>query len=260
MQVTLFNKVLTNPGGNEGARGLQQMALLSEQMGSPYFWLSTLLGIAFFALLVLSIYGYVLNCLHRESGAPGTEITVAEVWAVVRREFLSSYLSIFGLYLLVVLASLLFVLPGIYVSVMLSLFFIVKLVEGTGFRATISRCRYLIQGKWWSTFGLIMVMMLLLYALLLIPSMVAGILGGSLLAVTQGGWLQSPVFLVVLNTLSTLLALLLYPPLLLVLAFQYFNLVERREGVGLRSLVGQLGQAAPTVRNASLRADDEGEY
>ena len=260
LQVTLWNKVLTNPSGNEGARGLQQMALMSEKMGSPVFWLSTLVSVAFFALVMLSVYGYLLLCLRREPGA-AADIRPADVWTVIRREFVGTCFAIVGLYLLTLLATLLFVLPGIYLGVVLSLFFIVRLVEGTGFRATLSRCRYLMQGKWWSTFGLIMVMSLLLYALLLVPGLLAGVLGGGLAVLAQDGLFKSQIFLVVFSALGTLLTLFFYPPLLLVLAFQYFNLVERRDGTGLRSLIGQLGQPAPAApRNASLRADEEGEY
>lgn len=258
LQIMVWGRMLApRAAGAAGARA--QLTGMGQLIGSPLYWLNALLSIAFVALVVLSIYGYLLLCLRREPAAATADITAADVWAVVRREFLGTYLSIFGVYFLVLVGMFLFVLPGIYLSVMLSLFFIVRLVEGTGFRATVSRCRYLIQGKWWSTFGLIFVMSLLLYALLVIPSLVAGALGG-LTALARGSLFESPVVAVIFNTVGALLTLLFYLPLLLVLAFQYFNLVERREGTGLRGLVSQLGQAAPTARNASLRADEEGEY
>ncbi|WP_375417032.1 hypothetical protein [uncultured Hymenobacter sp.] len=270
LQLTMWSK-LTAPA-TAGLRGAQaQLAQLSELTGSPLYWLNLLLTIAFFSLLVLSVYGYVLGCLRgaasrlaspdgADSLPPAAGVSVAEVWRVIRREFVSTYFSIFGIYFLIGVGFFFLVLPGLYLSIMLSLFFIVKLVEGTGFRDTVGRCRQLIRGKWWSTFGLIFVMGLLVWGLFILVGIVSTLLGGGAAVLLRGNAWQSPVFVIVANTLSTGLALLFYPPLLLVLAFQYFNLVERQEGVGLRGLVGQLGQVGPTARNASYRASEEGEY
>lgn len=262
MQMAIWGSLARRPvgGGAEVAR--QQFAVMGQMFSSPLYWLSAVLGIMFGSLVVLSVYGYLLCCLRgaAEPGAARSEVTVADVWVIIRREFLSTVLSIVGIYALTVVGFFLLAIPGIYLSVMLSLFFIVKLVEGTSFGETVSRCWQLIQGKWWSTFGLIFVMLLLLYALLALVGIVASLFGATLLGIVKSGTVQSPVFAIVSSTLGTGLALLLYPPILLVLAFQYFNLVERREGVGLRSLVGQLGQAAPTARNASYRPEEEGEY
>ena len=233
-----------------------QWRVAAEMMSSPLYWLNMALGALFFSLVILSVYGYVLGCLRGPAGGP---VTVAEVWAIIRRQLLSTTLSILGIYLLIAVGFIFLFIPGIYLSVMLSLFFIVKMVEGTGFADTVSRCWHLIKGKWWSTFGLLFVMTLLLYAVLFAVGLVTAALAGGMAALVSGA--SSPLFVVVTSVLTTGLMLFFYPPLLLVLAFQYFNLVERRDGTGLRSLVGQLGQPAPAApRNASLRADEEGEY
>ena len=68
------------------------------------------------------------------------------------------------------------------------------------------------------------------------------------------------LFAVITTAIASLFNLLIYPPLLVALAFQYFNLVERHDGVGLRNMVNQLGQAPPAVHNGTYRPDDEGEY
>jgi hypothetical protein len=57
--------------------------------------------------------------------------------------------------------------------------------------------------------------------------------------------------------------IMLYPLLFLALAFQYFNLVERKEGEGLRTLVNRIGQPAVATQPYAAdryRADEEGEY
>jgi len=231
---------------------------------SPTYFGSTLLGTAFYAVLVLSVYGYLLECLYPSQ--PGQPIGVPQVWAVVKQQFVSTFFSLLGLGLLVLVGFFVFLIPGVYLSVALSLFFVVKLVEGGDFATTLSRCLSLIKGKWWSTFGLIFMMLLLVGLLLrgatlVLGLVVAGLAGAGLLGGLSHSLLNPTVLLAVFGVLSTLGVLLVYPLLLLTIAFQYFNLVERREGVGLRALIQQLGQPAPAgPHHATYRPDEEGEF
>lgn len=258
MQLKSSMQAALRPGPSLDGALLAQRALWGSVAGSPTYWLNIVTGTALVTLLILSIYGYVLVLLGRQ--APGPPVTVAEVWAVVRRGFIGTFFSVWGVSLLIILGFFLFI-PGVYLGVVLSLFFIVKLAEGTGFGATLNRCVRLTRGKWWSTFGLLVIMVLLLYVVLIGLGLGATLLSGGLGAVVHASQTSSPVFTVLLTSFNSLLVLLLYPPLLLVLAFQYFNLVERHEGVGLRRLVNSLGQApAPQATNAAYRPDEEGEY
>lgn len=256
MQTQLVARMQTATGAAGGV-WRRQGALYGTMFTSPAYYLSTVVGQVFTALLILSVYGYLLHCLAGPAG-PGREITVADVWAVVKREFLRTFFSLWGLTVLVVLGFAVFFLPGLYLMVALSLFFVVRLVEGTGFGATVSRCLFLTRGKWWSTFGVLFIMGLLLYVLLAAAGSVATLLAGGLTAAVHS--VKSPLFAVTVTAITTLFTLLVYPPLLLVLAFQYFNLVERKESRGLHALVDQLGQAPVAAGPHAARADDEGEY
>jgi hypothetical protein len=189
----------------------------------------------------------------------GDSISVREVWDMVKANFLRTVGSYIGLAFVMGLAFLLLMIPGIYLMVPMSLFFVVQLVESTGFGQTISRAVFLTKGKWWSTFGLIMIMTLMLVVLF---SVLGGLIGG--LAVLGGGGSARAgnlnMFSIILSSLNGLMSLLIYPPLLIALAFQYFNLVGRKEGVGMRHMVDQLGTTPAAVQNNALRPDDEGEY
>jgi hypothetical protein len=149
-----------------------------------------------------------------------------------------------------------------YIMVVLSLFFIVQMRERTGFFATIGRCFTLVWGKWWSTFGLIVVMSLLLLMLILVVFGITSLINNPFAAEP----LQSPSVLtrllaVVATCLQSVASLALYPLLFLALAFQYFNLVERREGHGLHALVDSIGaQPEPFSQPRSFQPEDEGEY
>ena len=150
--------------------------------------------------------------------------------------------------------------PMVWMVVCLTLYFPALWMEDDGVVAAFRRSFYLIKGKWWSSLGLYMVMslitamfnylfMLPFYALLMartvlkIPGLDSEILSISAMCIYALGW--------ILTAMLPLVAML----------FQYFNLVERKDGVGLRLLVESLGQtAAPRVGSTSYRPEDEGEY
>lgn len=240
-----------------------QRAILGAAFESPLYYLAIATSLVFTTMFILTIYGYLVRCL-RPAGAVPTPITPAEVWDVAKRHLLSTFFSFWGIGVIVVLGFFFFLFPGYYLAVALSLFFIVRVVEGTGFFATVSRCLSLIKGKWWSTFGLIIAMTGLLYVLMFAVSLLFSLLRvglpSALLPTAEPGQV-SAVLMVALTLFFTVVAFLIYPPILLALAFQYFNLVERREGVGLAHLVDQLGQApAASPSGTTYRPHEEGEY
>ncbi|TGE16268.1 hypothetical protein [Hymenobacter elongatus] len=226
---------------------------LANVFENPLYFPTTLLNLGVTTLFILTVYGYLLQRLRKAD--PSEPVTVAEVWAVVQQYFFRSGLALLGLAVIVMAGLVVLVIPGIYLSIALTLFFIVQLLEGTGFTTTVRRCLHLIKGKWWSTFGLMIVMSLIIWAML-IPA--------GMLMTAVGMNAESPealtLPLVLLTIFGGLLRLVMTPLFLVVLAFQYFNLVERKEGRGLHQLVDRIGQAPVAAANQQYRADEEGEY
>lgn len=281
----LFGKAMQNSrvvrrGGEVDSHlNLEMVGFLS----SPEYVLALLTGLVVFTLLVLTVYGYLV--LRLEKATPEEEVTVPEVWALVRRRFLGTMLSFFGLGLvfgagtgacvaaLALLTTFLgqtagiilgiFLVYGVlfYMAVAFSLFFIIWLRERRGFFASLRRCFTLIWGKWWSTFGLIMVMGIIVGMLAMVVFGLTTLISSPFAALSAAGAEPSRLLAVVAGCLNSTALLALYPLLLLAIAFQYFNLVERKEGESLAGLVAQLGSSAPQTPAATpLRPDDEGEY
>jgi hypothetical protein len=240
-----------------------QRAMFGATFQNPTYYLSMVLGLVFVSMAVLTIYGYLVCCL-RPAGAVATPIMPGEVWQVVKRHLVSTFFSFWGLTLVIMVGFFVFFFPGMYLGIALSLFFIVRVVEGTGFIATIGRCLHLTKGKWWSTFGLIFIMTLLLYFVMLGFSMVIGALQAGLHAAigpTSQAGQTSGIFVVMMTIFFAVITFLLYPPLLIALAFQYFNLVERKEGVGMLHMVDQLGRAPlASPDGTTYHPHEEGEY
>ncbi len=259
----LLHGAPSSPGYKPSDPLAAQRAIFGSTFQNPLYYLSIVTLMVFASVFVLAVYGYLVLCL-RPAGAAPTPITPGEVWAVVKRHLLVTFFSFWGLGIIVALGFFFFVLPGYYLAVALSLFFIVRVVEHTNFFDTVGRCLSLTKGKWWSTFGLIFIMTLLIYVLMFALSMIFGLLRvaipSAFLPTVEPGQI-STIFVVALTVFFTIVTFLIYPPILLALAFQYFNLVERSEGVGLSYLVSQLGQApAAGPGGTTYRPHEEGEY
>ncbi|MGI4738966.1 MAG: hypothetical protein ACRYG7_27660 [Janthinobacterium lividum] len=226
---------------------------------SPWYFLNSLLGIVFQAVLILSVYGYLMRCVYAEQ--PGAPVTVPQVWAVVKNRLVGTSFSLLGIWVLIAFGFVCLFIPGVYLLVALSLFFVVSVLEDSSFVATISRCIDLVKGKWWSTFGLLFIMLLLIYLAFISFGVVAALAGGAKTLLISTSTLPMPLA-VVISSLAGLLSVLFYVPLMLVLAFQYFNLIERREGLGMRLLLDKLGndQAVATAQSSHYQPDEEGEY
>ncbi len=189
---------------------------------------------------------------------PDQEVQPSQVWAVLRRDLplMVAYLLLLGVLLLIAFG--LFAVPGIWLSIPATLFFTVFVFEEGGFSATLNRSIYLVKRNWWATLGLVFIMSIIqgfMGFIFQIPQFV--VLGAKGLHLTGLG---SDSMLLVTQCFSAIAQIILYVPGLVALAFQYFNLVEKKDGLGLRSLVSQLGQAPAPVVNQAYRPDEEGEY
>ncbi len=153
---------------------------------------------------------------------------------------------------LAVMAGLIAFLPIIYFGVMYSLSPAIVAYEGIGAWEALGRAKFLIKDKWWSTFGLIMI-------IAIINSFVALIFGVPAMIVTfmkilkVGGEVSGNLPLIITTVISTVGQVVVSSLTYVAISFQYFNLVEKREGNGLKMLIEGIGQK-------KLDLNEDGEY
>jgi hypothetical protein len=160
---------------------------------------------------------------------------------------------------------LVFLLYGVFIwiGVGLALYFPVLWLEDIGPTAALTRSFYLIRGKWWSTFGLGFIMVIIQSTISYIFAIpMYGLMMLNVFQLTKTG---APNDTSLLMQAATLLysgsAVLLLALPLVAMAFQYFNLAERRDSIGARQQLAMLGQtAAPETTSHFYRPDEEGEY
>lgn len=283
------NALYNQMGGPGGARSGGWHNTVTTSSSSPFdvfdfggIALGFVGGTIAFLALMGTVFGYLRARLRLPADQP---VTPATVWAELRARLGSIllligllvgfsvlgavFVALFGFYSFVgaggplVLALLVSPFVGAlvtYLAVVLSLFFPVLWLEDRNVLATVGRCFQLIKGRWWSTFGLLIVagiIQSMLSFVFILPQY--AVMFGKALRVPG---LDSDLLGILAQCIYAVGIIFTYSVSLLALAFQYFNLVERKEGVGLRLLVGELGQsrATPAVQADHYQPSDEGEY
>ncbi len=235
-------------GSNRSTDPMAAFQIMSQFI-SPSFWLAIFFSVLANVAVILTTYAHMKVYDRTKS----TAIDVADVWTEVQ-PMIGRAITISILNSIIIgIAFIFFVIPGIYVAVVLSLSLTVTAFEGTDFGATWSRCFQLIRDKWWSTFGLIFVMSLIVGIIGLIfaapTAIIAFLTTAKMLPDVSVVWLMLGNVINIVG--RTLLNVILYTAI----GFQYTNLVERQEGRGLISAIDSIG-TSPT----QPRATDEGSF
>ena len=218
------------------------------QFVSPTFWLTMLFSLLANVAVILTTYGHMKIYERTNSNA----ISVADVWAEVQPAIGRTIVISLLVSIVTGVAMVFLIIPGIYVGVVLSLALAVTSFEGTGFGETWDRCFKLIRDKWWSTFGLVIVMVIIVSIVGMIfaipTTVIAFFVSAKLLPDVSAVWL------VIGNVIGLVGRTLLSAVLYMAIGFQYTNLVERQEGRGLISAIDSIG--APT----QPRTQNEGDF
>ncbi|WP_165822176.1 hypothetical protein [Hymenobacter edaphi] len=216
-----------------------QGSQISLALMSPAIFGLVVLGLAALLVQYAMLYGFVKRRMHQPD--PTATISAGEAWDEGKRYLLPmiGYSIVAGV--LVMIGYFLLVLPGIYLSIAVLLLPCVVVFEEADLGSTLSRCLQLIRGKWWSTFGLYVVASIAMW-------MLAAGLGAVLTIITALFGAKSAdgdaamTTLAVAQAMQISINLLLTPIIYVLLMFQYFNLVERRDHVSLQWRAEQLGQ------------------
>ncbi len=215
--------------------------------------LTSFLSIFVSALLVTVVYAYLVLYIER---ADHDNITVAQVWERVKQHYLVVVVSTFVYSVLVVLGFMLLIIPGFIAAAALSFLFIIQIKEGLSLGAAFSRCFKLVSDNYLSTLGLIVVMTVLITIISMVVMLPFGIALGvpAFFSLSQESGLEDTggmmkVVWIAFQALSSLLSYLLYAILLIAVAFQYANLVEKKEAAGLLESVNTIGQTTQPTRD-----------
>ncbi|MBX2897319.1 MAG: hypothetical protein KF763_17880 [Cyclobacteriaceae bacterium] len=255
----------------------------SPEMATDYFlsvsfWLQMILMVILlfisYIITIATINAYII--LYKEKQT--NKLEVSDVWNKARQifwpylgttilfflAFIIAYIALLiPIFIMSDMSSVFLVFLGfpivicgiIYLVVSSSLTYFVQAYEKKNFFDSIARSFRLVNnGKWWSTFGLLAILQLIVGTvsyIFLIPYYII-VFTASLHSAQSGSPFELSdtmgIVILVCFTLYYLAQMLMYSLPHIGVAFQYFNLVELKEARGLLAQIETLGQQDTSTR------------
>lgn len=226
-------RLMRSIAGDEGYSTYGEFNLFNQVNSVNYIFMVFFTLVSVFVLSI-AVYGFMVEYQDKDG-----EVQPAAVWSHIKANLVQVIYS--GLVIAVFSFLAVFLLGlGIYLGVVMSLFIIIMVREERGFIETIERCFYLIKGNWWATFGLLLVIGFIQSVIGWVAALPVGII--TMLRLMEIPGMESDILLVIATTLSSVLTIYVYAVSAIALGFQYFNLVEQKDGIGYMEQAALIGQ------------------
>jgi hypothetical protein len=192
-------------------------------------------------LVMTILFGYIK--LYNERGKDN--FTLEDVKAEIGKNFARMLGATLLTGLIVIIGSILCIIPGIYMGVSLSLISAAIVFEGKSVGDAFSRSFDLTKLAWWWTFLLLFLVFLIvgvLGSIVQIPMTVIGVTSAMMEITKNGGEMPDSLktFMIVYSSISTVISTLLYTIAYTAIAFQFYNLVEKKEKPSLEEKINQI--------------------
>lgn len=214
----LINHVFMNFTQTTGTgTGFMQSSLI-------FYGVFTILLMLGYTMVICVLYSYIKLYVERGKANFGSQ----DIWEVARENYFKTLLLQFIYISLVTLGVVLCIIPGIYISVVLFPVFFIAIYEDSDAFTAIKRCFSLHKGYWWQTFAVLLVIYLIIAfvsQIFIIPPYFATIF------MTLNDFSpKTIIYIVLVFTFIYIIGLMLvYTIPLIVIALQYFNIVEAKE-------------------------------
>jgi len=149
-------------------------------------------------------------------------------------------------YIMVIIGVMLLYIPGIYLGIALTFVFLIIIYEKVSVGKAISRSFEVIKGKWWQTFGLILVFGMIIgttsyvfiipiYLVVIVASVSGTQIGvGSVIMITLFVFLYFTAYMFFMSMQQ------------IMIAFQYFNIAANKEGIHLKDRIAAISENEKT--------------
>lgn len=206
-----------------------------SRLASASYLLFFLFSLASYTSINVAILSFISVYIEKGNVTP----TVEEVWAYFKQYFFKILGSSILISIFYMLCFVLLIIPGIYVTPAMMLFFPVMMFERANFGYSFNRAFALLKGQWWNTFGSIVIIYIITYACISLASLPATVIT-FVAAFTEGEKGLSTTAIIFSITLQYLCQVFMMIPVI-GLSLCYFNLAERQDSGGLMDRISQLG-------------------
>ena len=223
--------------------GSYQSGILKIQKGvwesgsSSFDDIYKILGTFFLLILANIPSSLVIGAYFLEYEEGNRNITPEAVWNRLKGYIGKALVFNLVMGIIIFIGILFFIIPGVYIGVALSLMTMVLMRENLDLGDTFRRCFYLITDQWWSTFGLLIIMGIvssIIASVFLIPALILTMIIAAI---------NSDVLKTISDIFSTVGGSLVRSLVLIAIVFQYYNLIERRDGASIINAIDNIGKA-----------------
>lgn len=197
------------------------------------FGLNMIFSVVFYSSLFITVFSYISLYLEKLNQAPNVE----EVWAYFKHFFLRLLIASFLMSCLTMVGFIFCLVPAIYLWPVTLLIVASMVFENSTLGYAFSRGFSLIKNNWWSTFGAIGIVTLIVVGLVLLITLPATILSTASLLLNK----TTLSFSILNAALGSIAAVFMVLPCVAI-SLAYFSLVEQKEGTGLQDKINQIGQ------------------
>mgnify|MGYP003132156027 FL=1 len=219
----LFNSIMAIESGSDNFGGL---------FGWEYF-LNIFISIT--ALSALS----VITLKHFKLTSSGKETELDQIMDGILPLIMWMALLFIIIYICISIGALLFIIPGIFIGIKLSFTPAAFILEEKDIFDSMRRSWEVSKGFWWITFGLLIVIYIMIY----FSSLAVGLPIGLIYAFAFDGGLvgsDSGVFSTIISILTafgSVITTAFYAAMHIAFALHFYNIDERKEGGNLRSKI-----------------------
>ncbi len=209
-----------------------------KSMTTPGYYLAVGLGFVSNIILISIIYTYIAKYVESGSG----NFTIEEVWQFALRNTGMVFVTSLLTGLIVIAGIVLVIIPGIWLSIVLSIIIYMRIIEKNSFSEAFSRCFDLVRGNWWWTFLLIVVLYIVASLCAMVFQMPQLIL--TQVVVLNSGSISDWKFLfTVFSAIGVFFSSILNVLPMIGIAFQYHSLIDKHESPNLRSKIAELRES-----------------
>lgn len=193
---------------------------------------------------ILIVNTYIDLVEKSESKAP---IPHNEVWNVAKERIGVTIITSLVSFLLIAVGMVFCILPGIWFLMPLSIIYILRFQEPhLGLVDAIKRSFFIVKDNWWMTFGVYIVIAMIVGVLVQIfslPTTIMSIVTGLTMSIDPSGTysIVITIFNVFFGIVSTVGTLLLSSITYITMGFQYFSLVEQKDPTSLLKKIDTIG-------------------
>jgi hypothetical protein len=204
---------------------------------TPYYFLNLLFLLFEYMSIMIMTLCFMALYKQKNNQLPDTE----EMWGYFKFYFFRIIGSSLLITLLLIVAFIFCVVPGIYLYPIMAMVFPIIIIENASLGYAFNQSFKLIKDNWWATFGVLLVMGIILSVasgILVLPS-VLFTAGSFLFHITRGTSVSITALVItaILKEISHVFQILS----VVTTGLCYFNLTESKEGTGLMERINQFG-------------------